>query len=80
MNAHRAGKIVKLTTFQSVRRGNWRLQFSSTNYDSIMLLASSMSDKNNVFLKYFKDEESAVAFVDFLVMHDSYTPEGDVSH
>ena len=82
MKAHRAGKVIKITTFQSVKRGNWLLRFSCTDMGSIMLLASSVSNPENVFIKYFSDEDVAIAFVEFLVQQAFYVvdaQDGDVS-
>jgi hypothetical protein len=74
-NAHRAGKIVKLTTFKTVKRGNWLLRFSCTDMNSIMLLAVSVLAPENMFLKYFTKEDDATSFTDFLVLHDFWSPE-----
>ena len=75
MKAHRANsKIIKLTTFQTVKRGNWMITFSLTNMDSLMLFARSTLTPENTFIKYFSDEDSAISFVDFLVHHDFWNP------
>ena len=75
MDAHRANKrIIKLTTLQTIKRGNWKLRYSFTNMHSIMLLASSVLAPENTFVKYFTDEDEAASFADFLVLQDFYNP------
>ena len=64
---NRGEKVVKITTFQTIRRGNWFLRFSSTDMDSIMLLCKSATNEDPAFVKFFSTEEDAVSFVDFLV-------------
>lgn len=60
-------KVVKITTFQTIRRGNWYLRFSSTDMDSILLVCKSAVNEETAFIKFFSTEEEAVSFVDFLV-------------
>ena len=67
-------KFVKLTTFNTIKRGNWFIRFSTTDMGSLMLLARSAISYENVFIKYFSSEEEAVSFCDFLVLHDFYNP------
>lgn len=71
------GKVVRLTTYKRTRKGNWIFRFSSTDLGSIMLLAQSTLAPENVFVKFFSDENSGSAFVDFLQLHDFYHPELD---
>ena len=71
------GKVVRLTTYKRAREGNWIFRFSSTDLGSIMLLAQSTLAPENVFVKFFSDENSGSAFVDFLQLHDFYPPELD---
>lgn len=72
LKGRRVGKVIKITTFQTVKRGNWLLRFSVTDMDSIMLLCSSTNNIENTFIKFFKTEEEAVSFVDFLVTQEHY--------
>lgn len=75
-NGHRANKkVIRLTTFGLAKRGNWMLKFSSTDMDTIMLLARSVLAPENVFIRFFSDEESATSFADFLVVNDFYSPD-----
>jgi hypothetical protein len=78
--AHRVGRVIKITTFQPVKRGNWFLRLSCTNMGSIMLMAKSVSNPENIFVKFFTDEIMASSFVDFLVLQDTYTvdPHEDI--
>lgn len=68
-------KVVKLTTFKTIKRGNWFLRFSCTDLETIMIMARSVIDPDNTFVLFFSDEESAASFADFLVLHDTYTPD-----
>ena len=75
MDAHRANKrIIKLSTLQTVKRGNWKLRYSFTNMHTIMLIASSTLAPSNVFVKYSYAEEDASTSADFLVLNDFYNP------
>lgn len=69
------GKVIKLTSFQPIRRGNWLMQFSFTSMNSIMLTASSATNPTNTFIRFFSDEEEAVSFIDFLAEQDEYKIE-----
>lgn len=71
LKGRRVGRVIKITTFQTVKRGNWLLRFSVTDMDSIMLLCSSTTT-DNTFIKFFNSEEEAVSFVDFLVTQEHY--------
>ena len=73
--AKKVGKVIKITTFQSVKRGNWTLRYSCTDMGSIMLLARSLLAPENSFIKYFHDEEVAASFGDFLTKNDFYDPD-----
>ena len=70
--SHRKTKVVKITSYQAVKRGNWLLRFSVTDMASILLIAMNSLNQENVFLKFFNNEEEVVSFVDFLVTQDYY--------
>ena len=65
-------KLLKLTTFQKIRRGTWIFQFSTTDQNSIMIVCTNAIDNANSFIKFFNIEEEAVSFVDFLVANPEY--------
>ena len=72
IKGRRVGKVIKITTFQTVKRGNWLLRFSVTDMGSILLLCSLTTNIENTFIKFFNTEEEAVSFVDFLVTQEQY--------
>jgi hypothetical protein len=72
LKGRRVGKVIKITTFQTVKRGNWLLRFSVTDMGSILLLCSLTTNIENTFIKFFNTEEEAVSFVDFLVTQEQY--------
>ena len=75
MQAKRAGKIIKLTTFQAIKRGSWMMRFSCTDMGSILLFARSLLAPDNTFIRFFVDEAEAAAFADYLSHQDFYDPD-----
>lgn len=67
--------MIKITTFQTVKRGNWFIRFSCTDMGSIMIFARSVLAPDNSFIRYFNSEEKAASFGDFLSKQDFYDPE-----
>jgi hypothetical protein len=79
MNAHRVSKrVIRLTVFNTAKRGNWFLRFSYTNMGTFMIIAKSILAPENMFVRYFSDEEEAVNFAEFLVSNDFYNPYPEI--
>lgn len=72
LKGRRVGRIIRITSFQTIKRSNWRLKFSTTDQNTIMILCQSVLDSNNTFIKFFSNEDDAIAFIDFLLTQDTY--------
>lgn len=72
LKGRRVGRVIRITSFQTIKRGNWKLKFSTTDQDTIMVLCQSVLDTNNTFIKFFSNEDEAISFVDFLIKQDTY--------
>lgn len=72
MPEYKKKRYVKITSFQTLRRGNWKIKFSTTDFDTIMVWCQSTLNDENTFIKFFSDESDAIAFIDFLIEQDFF--------
>lgn len=70
---HRKGdRIIKITSFQTIKRGCWHLKISVTDMHSVMVLCQNVNEKDTPFAKFFSGEIEALAFIDFISAQSSY--------
>lgn len=72
-----SGRVIKVTSFHPMTHGNWKTKVSVTDIHSYMVICRNLTDDSNIFVKFFYDQETLVAFMDFLKHQDHYTELDD---
>ena len=72
-SGHRKGeRIIRITSFQTIKKGSWHLKVSVTDIHTFMVLCKHVTNKDMLFCKFFSDESDVLAFIDFIELQDAY--------
>ena len=59
-----------MISFVTVRRGNWVLKISVYKNKQVMVVAMHCYDVEELYIRYFTNQESAADFIEQLVIED----------
>ena len=61
---HCMSKIRRLSVFPMIIKNEWMFRISVSDHSNIMVFAMNMRDPSLFMVRYFQEEELAVAFID----------------
>jgi hypothetical protein len=59
-----------MISFVTVRRGDWIMKVSIYKTKQIMIVAQNCYDTDNIFIKYFTNQNDAAEFIEKLIIED----------